>query len=220
MFRSDQDHPSIKARALLVNLKAEEADGQTARELFDAMGIQWIAVGNEGLDKTVAQNLGSADLPEGDPERMQIREDPPAGTVVPDGTKLLVMAAFTRDEVEKFLEDYRQSEAPPIRLKAIATHNNIHWRVRSLAEELEREHQMMSLFTALARAVQAVETMDPADYTESSWEPLAIEAKLAAQHVEKIRQQTDVPIPDLRRNWQALQSALNELIPETNNDIE
>ena len=218
MFRTDDDHPSIKPKALLVNLEASSPEGKTARELLDAMNIAWHSVGNEALDRTVADNLEPIVMPTEDPERAHIREDEPDGSEVPDDVQMIVMAAFTRPELEKFLNDYRDTDAPPVRLKAVATHNNFGWKLRSLAHELEREQQTMSLYNVLVRAVQAVEMMNHEDYTPESWSVLESLSLKAADQVNRIRNQVEVPIPEMRETWDSLQTAVNGLIPSLDDE--
>ena len=211
MFRTEDSNPSIKPKVLLVNLEGTE-EGQTAGKLLEAMNIEAIFVGSEALDMTVTEAFGTLELPPEDPDKA-IREEEPDGSSVAGDTKLLVMGAMTRQELEKFLEDYRQTEAPPVRLKAVATHNNKDWKLRNLAFELNREQQTMSLYSVLVRSIQAVEMMNAKDYTRETWDILEAQAVKAAEYVTMLRSQKEVPIPALQESWNGLQDAVNGLIP-------
>lgn len=213
MFRQPDDTTSMPATVLLVNLDESTEEGQTIRKLLEDRQIRWIDLDASSLDKTIAENLGSDALPPMDPTRPVGHEAEPEDVTVPDDVALMVMASFSREELEDLLESYRETEAPPIRLKAVATHNNLHWKLRSLAFELEREHQTMSLYGVLYRGVKAVEMMDDQEYTPESWAILEAAAVKAADCVNKLRNQEEVPIPHLRETWLGFQDAINRLVP-------
>lgn len=214
MFRTPEDTTSMPATALLVNIPESTPEGETIRRLLKDQSIRWIDVDASGLDGTVAEHLGSTNLPPLDPNAKVGFEAEPEDVPHDDNVSLMVMASFMREELEQLLEAYRETEAPPIRLKAVATHNNLHWKLRSLAYELDREHQTVSLYSVLLRGVRAVEMMDAAEYTEDSWTQLESAAVTAASCVNRIRQQQEVPIPELRAAWLTFQDAINKLVPE------
>lgn len=214
MFRTDGDREAMPATALLVNLDPDTSEGVTTRKLFEEAAIRTVDVGPASFDRTVADLLGSDRLPAPDPDKIIPNQEEPDGSEVPDDVQMIVMASFTRKQLQDFMENYRRSSAPPIRLKAMATHNNLHWKLRSLAAELELEHQTMSLYNVLVRGVKAVELMDANEYTDDSWQALEKAAVHAAEQVNKLRNQTNVPVPTLRDAWLSLQEAVNGLRPD------
>lgn len=56
-------------------------------------------------------------------------------------SEMLVFSGMDSDMVDTFLEKYKSTSLPPVRLKAILTQHNIFWTAEQLYGELFREHQ-------------------------------------------------------------------------------
>lgn len=55
--------------------------------------------------------------------------------------EMMVLCGFSSDELDEFLEKYRDAKIPPIILKAVATQHNISWSAADLYRELTQEHK-------------------------------------------------------------------------------
>lgn len=55
--------------------------------------------------------------------------------------EMMVICGFSSDELDEFLEKYRDAKIPPIILKAVATQHNISWSAADLYRELTQEHK-------------------------------------------------------------------------------
>ena len=56
---------------------------------------------------------------------------------------LLVLAHFTDERLQLFLQAMKQSKLPPVTLKAVLTDENKGWTILELHEELLKEHQAL-----------------------------------------------------------------------------
>lgn len=55
--------------------------------------------------------------------------------------EMMVLCGFSSDELDEFLQKYRDAKIPPIVLKAVATQHNISWSAADLYRELTQEHK-------------------------------------------------------------------------------
>lgn len=62
-------------------------------------------------------------------------------------SEMLVFSGMDSDNIDVFLEKYKEASIPPIKLKAILTQHNIFWTAEELYKELWKEHQSFSLIS-------------------------------------------------------------------------
>lgn len=53
--------------------------------------------------------------------------------------EMMVMAGFSRQQFQGFLDSFRKKKIPTVALKAILTESNQHWDAYALQKELQRE---------------------------------------------------------------------------------
>ena len=61
----------------------------------------------------------------------------------PFSDEMLVMAHFRPGMLDAFLNGFRQSRIPPVKLKAILTETNAGWSAARLHREIRAEHEQM-----------------------------------------------------------------------------
>ena len=61
----------------------------------------------------------------------------------PFADEMLVMAHFRPGMLDAFLNGFRQSRIPPVKLKAILTETNAGWSAARLHREIRAEHEQM-----------------------------------------------------------------------------
>ncbi len=106
-----------------------EAELRELRAVCALQGCRCIPVPSGHGALTVLQAL-SGETPAGDP----------AGEEV---SRLLVMAGFTRGDLDSFLLALRRGSLPPIPYKAMLTETNKDWPLADLYREIMREHEAM-----------------------------------------------------------------------------
>ena len=60
--------------------------------------------------------------------------------------EMLVFSGFSSDRMDQFLDKYKQTGLPAIRLKAMITPSNIFWTPKKLFGEILQEHMQMSQY--------------------------------------------------------------------------
>lgn len=55
--------------------------------------------------------------------------------------EMMIFCGITSEELDEFLQRYRELKIPPISLKAMVTPHNISWSVAELYRELSQEHK-------------------------------------------------------------------------------
>ena len=63
--------------------------------------------------------------------------------VQPFSDEMLVMAHFRPGMLDAFLNGFRQSRIPPVKLKAMLTETNAAWSAARLHREIRAEHEQM-----------------------------------------------------------------------------
>ena len=61
----------------------------------------------------------------------------------PFADEMLVMAHFRPGMLDAFLNGFRQSRIPPVKLKAMLTETNASWSAAKLHREIRAEHEQM-----------------------------------------------------------------------------
>ena len=64
----------------------------------------------------------------------------PGGTGNAAG-EMLIFYGLSSDDLDRFLESYREEETNPVKLKAVLTPHNMSWDAGRLYEELEKERK-------------------------------------------------------------------------------
>ena len=57
--------------------------------------------------------------------------------------EMMIMCGFSSEELDVFLDAYRQAGIPPVWLKATLTPHNMNWTAAQLYNELSEEHRQL-----------------------------------------------------------------------------
>jgi len=100
--------------------------------LCKEIGINAIIVKDEDLLKTIGEIAGLPSFS---------GNSKCSGTPVPFTDEMMVFCALEPDTLDRFLEEYRRRDIPPVDLKAVMTSYNAGWSPGRLCMELKKEHQ-------------------------------------------------------------------------------
>ena len=56
---------------------------------------------------------------------------------------MLLLAGFSRAQLDTFLASFAKNGVPPVALKAMLTETNLGWTAQQLAHELAEEHERL-----------------------------------------------------------------------------
>ncbi len=59
-------------------------------------------------------------------------------------SEMIVFSGISSDNLDIFFQEYKKAGIEPVPLKAVLTSHNIFWDVKTLYQELEKEHRSLS----------------------------------------------------------------------------
>lgn len=133
---------------VLYGIDPGSRQGRSLLGLLAAMAIPVRLVAPDQLNQTVAFCAAIPDA--------QAATLPGSGTA-PD-VQMMLMRDLGDGQINDLLRQIRESEAGPIRLKAVVTAHNQSWTLIDLIRELEEEHAMMGAYTRLRQSMQLAES--------------------------------------------------------------
>lgn len=116
-------------KILLFNIDSSKAT--LIKSLCGGMGIQPIVIYKNQYGEKIGALVGLNGFA---PSMTVYSGDDIAG-------EMMIFCGFSSDELDEFLERYRESKIPPISLKAMVTPHNISWSAVELYRELTQEHK-------------------------------------------------------------------------------
>lgn len=133
-----------KPTLLCCNLKENRA--KSIRFLAVGMGIHVRLVKPEEYAQTLRSLLGL--------------ETPSEAVFTGEGfeDEMLVMCDFPSSLINRFLDAFRHTNIPSVKLKALLTQTNSGWNSAALHDELVKENAAMAQLRAQAQAIKAAET--------------------------------------------------------------
>lgn len=135
---------SGRAVVVLYGIDPDSRQGQSLLGLLQVMDIPVRLVAPDQLGQTVAYCAAvSGAQPSAQPNTQ----------TAPD-VQMMLMRDLKDEQINDLLKQIRESEAGPIRLKAVVTEHNRAWTLLDLIRELEEEHAMMAVYTRLRQSMQ------------------------------------------------------------------
>ena len=96
------------------------------------LGIRAHTVSDNDLSRTIGEIAGFPSLS---------GHSKSSGKPVPFTDEMMVFCALEPGTLDRFLEEYRRRDIPPVDLKAVMTSYNAGWTPGRLCMELKKEHQ-------------------------------------------------------------------------------
>ena len=101
-------------------------------DLCRDFGIEPVVVTDQEFSKTVGEIAGLSGS----------SIHPAKSGSVPFTDEMMVFCGMDSDQLDRFLEEYRRREIPPVLLKAVLTPYNAMWTPGRLCAELKKEQQI------------------------------------------------------------------------------
>lgn len=111
-----------------INDRAKEA---AVCSLCSDLSFDCKKIGSMDLNRTIGSLAGASGMPVS-------AADAPQSFFAP--TELLVFCGISRQQLDRFLDEYHKRNIAPIALKAMMTPTNSNWTVSQLASALSQEH--------------------------------------------------------------------------------